>query len=116
MVSSSKVPDSEISVFQEILENKLYQVQNFQMSKVGFHYRPFRSDEWIQYYPFCDDFGPMNIGSVVRFIERLEREIHASADCKIVYQVENGKRALTNSGMLAFDSHFLGYENHSKMF
>jgi hypothetical protein len=51
----------------------------------------------MQYYPICDDFGPMNMSAIVEFITLLEQEMAAFSTSRIVYCVCNGARELTNA-------------------
>ena len=63
----------------------------------------FQLDGEIEYHPFCDDFGPLNISSTIRFIKQMEDEILAcnQASCKkLVLSVDNGKRSLSNAAAL----------------
>ncbi len=57
-------------------------------------------DESIQYFPLCDDFGPMNLASVVKFIRQLDNELETFSSCVLLYVVEKGQRALTNAVFL----------------
>jgi hypothetical protein len=54
----------------------------------------------VDYHSFCDDFGPMNLSSVVNFIEQLEKELSLNPQAKIIYCVSSSKRALTNASFL----------------
>ena len=57
----------------------------------------------IQYHPYCDDFGPMNMACTIRFIEQLDQEMTAcaKASCRqLVLSVGGGRRRLTNATML----------------
>ena len=54
----------------------------------------------MDYCPFCDDFGPMNLSTIVDFIELLEKQILHSPGARIVYMVDQGKRALSNAVFL----------------
>jgi cell division cycle 14 len=66
-------------------------------------YLSFSMDAAVQYHSFCDDFGPMNLSSTVRFIKQLEQELAACAQscCRqLVLSVESGPRPLTNAVML----------------
>ena len=59
--------------------------------------------ETIQYHPFCDDFGPMNMACTTRFIEQLDQEMAACAraSCaQLVLSVESGRRPFANALML----------------
>ena len=60
--------------------------------------RLFNNTPGVQYRPFCDDFGPMNMSSTIRFMKQLENEIAAvSAGEKLLYVVDEGSRPLTNA-------------------
>ena len=52
------------------------------------------------YYPFCDDFGPMDFGSTATFVERLEDKINRIETDTIVYAAEDGPRAFMNAALL----------------
>jgi cell division cycle 14 len=63
----------------------------------------FQNDAAIEYHPYCDDFGPMNISTTINFIKQLEKEILACTQIscdQLVYSVQDGRRALTNAAML----------------
>ena len=51
----------------------------------------------LEYFPYCDDFGPLNMSCVVRFIERIDLEIAAFPDQRILFFAKPGKRMLTNA-------------------
>jgi protein-tyrosine phosphatase len=59
----------------------------------------FYADE-LEYFAFCDDFGPMNFASVVSFIGILEQEIMDCSSHALVFCARNGRRALTNATFL----------------
>ena len=63
-------------------------------------FRCFRPQSTITYIPFCDDFGPMNMACVSQFVILLDAELVHDTFSKIVYCVENGRRALTNAVFL----------------
>jgi cell division cycle 14 len=54
----------------------------------------------FQYRPHGDDFGPLNLASIVDFIRALEKEFSDYPDCKIVFCVDEGRRVLTNAVFL----------------
>ena len=54
----------------------------------------------LEYFPFCDDFGPMNMGCVIRFMEQLDQELALFPEHKVVLYVESGKREFTNAVFL----------------
>ena len=63
----------------------------------------FRNDEYVQYHPYCDDFGPMNLSSTIHFIKLLDAKISECAAQGIgmlVYSVDSGRRPLSNGLML----------------
>ena len=63
----------------------------------------FQNDTSIEYHPYCDDFGPMNISTTINFIKQLENELLACSQIscdQLVYSVQKGRRALTNAAML----------------
>ena len=54
----------------------------------------------VTYHSYCDDFGPMNMASTLRFIEQLEAEMEAAlaSNCdQLVYVVDEGRRPLCNA-------------------
>ena len=63
-------------------------------------FRVFKTRDSIQYYPLCDDFGPMNMACVVRFIEQLDEELTKYPSSRLFFCVEDGKRNLTNAVFL----------------
>ena len=63
-------------------------------------FRIFKPMDTIFYSPFCDDFGPMNLASIVCFVEQLDYEIDEYPDSQFFYCVEEGKRNLTNAVFL----------------
>ena len=63
----------------------------------------FRYAPAIQYQPFCDDFGPFNMLSTIRFIQQLKDEIVAAlkeACYQLVCAVPDTSRSLSNAVML----------------
>ena len=78
---------------------KVHIAQNVSPS-VGKFYRFFKPPKSVQYYPLCDDFGPMNMSSVLRFVQAIGDEIEAHPTQKIIYVVDHGRRSLTNGVFL----------------
>ena len=66
-------------------------------------YRTFSSESAWQYFPFCDDFGPINMASTTNFVEELDRQISncLAAKCsRLVYSIESGPRPMSNAAFL----------------
>jgi cell division cycle 14 len=63
-------------------------------------FRCFRPQTLLKYTPYCDDFGPMDMSSVTRFIELLDQELQDHPACTVMYCVDDGRRALTNAVFL----------------
>jgi cell division cycle 14 len=66
----------------------------------GMECRIFQPTRAMKYQCFCDDFGPVNMASVVDFIKRLQSEIESFPTSKIIFVVDDGRRALTNAVFL----------------
>jgi cell division cycle 14 len=82
-------------VFIPVIRDHVFVAQNIPRPR-GTAIRCFSTVRNFQYEPLCDDFGPMNISSVTRFIGKIESEISSNPECKIVYMVEPGRRSLSN--------------------
>ena len=54
----------------------------------------------ITYDAFCDDFGPMNLLSIIRFIQALDQQAGHGVSDSIAYVTDSGPRALTNAVFL----------------
>ena len=82
------------------VNDRVYIAQNID----GFHFNEsfvcFRPTKAMQYDSFCDDFGPVNISCVARFIKSLDNSLNSFPESKIVFCVEKGRRNLTNAVFL----------------
>jgi cell division cycle 14 len=58
------------------------------------------STENTAYDAFCDDFGPMNLLSIVDFIQTLDQQVDAGISDTVVYVAKKGPRGLTNAVFL----------------
>jgi cell division cycle 14 len=88
-------------LFHAVIGDRVYLAERQAASVNGgrrMHF--FNTDEELHYVPFCDDFGPMNLASVERFIEILERKLEEHQDCSIVYCVQEKTRHVTNAVFL----------------
>ena len=61
----------------------------------GRAFHSFNTDDELYYVPYCDDFGPLNLFSVLRFVEILESKLDEYTDCPIVYRVDGDARSLS---------------------
>ena len=91
--------ETDTSEFHCILDDKLF-LANDRNKSCGLDYHHFSTTEYLEYHPLCDDFGPMNIASVISFVEMLEDEMEFNPSKKVVYLVEKGRRAFTNGVFL----------------
>jgi cell division cycle 14 len=91
------------------ISNASFARQIFDRVCLAHYVKPFNSTEkfrcflpqtTIQYHAYRDDFGPMSIASVARFIDLLDQELQAHPNCKVVLCADDGSRALTNATFL----------------
>jgi cell division cycle 14 len=80
---------------QQVLEDRLYAVQGVEALPPGTAFRWFQP-KGLEYLPFCDDFGPMDMSTVVHFIEQLRDELDCHPDAKLIYSISSDRRALAN--------------------
>ena len=60
----------------------------------------FTSGEEFSYFPFCDDFGPMNLGQAFKFIDVIEEKKSTFPNHKLLYYCEQDQRSMTNAVFL----------------
>ena len=60
----------------------------------------FSTDAVLEYEPLVNEFGPMSLSHVIRFVEILDHQIDAHPGQKIVYYAGQGKKKLTNAVFL----------------
>ena len=79
-----------------IANERIYVAQNIQgsLDKV-FHC--FSADDVLDYEPVRNEFGPLRLSSLIRFVEMLESQIAAHPKQKIVCYVGQDKRKLTSA-------------------
>jgi hypothetical protein len=81
--------------------DRLYISQDLDISTVGRKYHCFSSHGMIEYHALCDDFGPMNLVAVVKFIRLLEEELEERAPgISLIYVADQGRRGLSNAVFL----------------
>ena len=81
------------------ITDRLYVAQNIDQISVRVRqpFKCFRPQKALQYEPFCDDFGPVNISCVADFIKSLDWNFDSYPDSQIIFCVDEGKRNLTNA-------------------
>ena len=89
-----------VSVMHAAISDRLYICQGVDILPEGHRFIRFLPDESIHYYPLCDDFGPMSLASVIKFVRQLESKLEANPDSTFFYCVEMGQRPLTNAVFL----------------
>ena len=87
-------------IIRSVLGDHLYIAQGIDDVSMQAGFRIFKLDPTIQYFPLCDDFGPMNMACVTSFILQLDRERADHPDCRLVFCVDDGRRSLTNAVFL----------------
>ena len=80
-----------------VLQHRLYICQNVDVLPDADQFKTFVPKESVQYHAICDDFGPMNMSSVIRFVEQLHGELEQYPSCTLLYAVDESKRSLTNT-------------------
>lgn len=90
---------ANISLLQPVIDDRVYVAQHISPANAK-NYRCFSTVGLFEYHALCDDFGPMNMSCVVRFITLLDEEMSSFPNSKIAYCSEHGRRALANSVFL----------------
>ena len=90
----------ESCTISSVINERLYLAHNVDERRFSKSFRYFRKPSGVQYNPFCDDFGPMNMSSIVDFIRALDSELSSFPNSKIVFCIEKGRRHLTNAVFL----------------
>ena len=75
----------------------VYLSQGIDVLPEGECFRVFVPDTSIQYFPLCDDFGPMNMSSVIKFARQLDDDLIQFPSCTLFYSVDNTRRSLSNA-------------------
>ena len=83
-----------------VVNQRVYLVQNMENGSLPRSLRRFRPVSAVNYNPFCDDFGPMNMSCIVDFIWSLDTELSAFPESEIAFCVEDGRRNMTNAVFL----------------
>ena len=83
------------------VSDRLYIAQNIESVNFGDQYQCFYPKDAVQYQNYCDDFGPLNLQSIARFIHHLDKKFATFPESKIVFCVDKGRRSLTNAILLS---------------
>ena len=83
-------------IMRPFFQHRLYLCQGIDILPDGDHFRFFQPNQSIHYHAFCDDFGPMNMSSVIRFVRQLDTELDQHS-CTLLYRVIKSRRDLTNA-------------------
>ena len=82
------------------IKESLFIAQNIDKSSLPEQFRCFQLIHNIKYRALRNDFGPMNLSSIVVFIQSLDDELKNFPEKQIVLCVSKGKRNLTNAVFL----------------
>ena len=80
--------------------DRLYLCQDVDILPQGDAFRLFVPDRSIAYFPLCDDFEPMNMSSIIKFVRQLDSELDLFPSCIFFYSVDASRRSLTNAVFL----------------
>jgi hypothetical protein len=86
-------------MMRPVIDDALYLAQGVDCLPPGDVFRLFEP-QGLEYHPFCDDFGPMNMSSVVHFAEQLRDEFAAHPRSRLIYSVGSDRRSLANGAFL----------------
>ena len=84
-------------IMRPVIEDIVYLVQGINHLPCSETFRWFEPDETVVYDPFCDDFGPLNMSSILNFAKQLLTELADHRGCRFFYRADNDKRSLTNA-------------------
>ena len=90
----------ETPLVHAVLDDKLYITQGVDTLPRSRNIRWFEPPKSMEYHPLCDDFGPMNMASVLQFAEQLHSELCQNPTCRFFVPSAEGRRPLTNSVFL----------------
>ena len=91
---------TEAPFIYPVINDSLYVAQGIDSFSHNAGFRIFRPDPEVQYFPLCDDFGPMNMACLASFVLQLDKELADFPSGRVVYCVEDDRRSLTNAVFL----------------
>jgi cell division cycle 14 len=83
-----------------VIGDRVYICQGIDLLPEGCDFRRFEPNRAVSYQPFCDDFGPMGMSSVIHFIQQLDSELESFPSCMLFYCIDRDRRSLTNAVFL----------------
>jgi cell division cycle 14 len=83
-----------------LFQDRLFLAHGVDDIVFGDSYHCLRPANEMRYHAYCDDFGPVNMASVIDFVKLVEKEMAQSLECKVVVCVDEGHRSLTNAVFL----------------
>ena len=86
----------------EIISNKLYWISDKTPPRNQKNSFYFCIDDELVYQPFCNDFGPLNIGMTYKFCVELEKLVKntSTAGCKIFHYTSLSPQKRSNAALL----------------
>eukprot|EP00292_Cryptomonas_paramecium_P012152 CAMPEP_0113707778 /NCGR_PEP_ID=MMETSP0038_2-20120614/28597_1 /TAXON_ID=2898 /ORGANISM="Cryptomonas paramecium" /LENGTH=298 /DNA_ID=CAMNT_0000633375 /DNA_START=1 /DNA_END=893 /DNA_ORIENTATION=- /assembly_acc=CAM_ASM_000170 len=100
MKAIDEIMEIQCQFVKTVLKDRFYICQNMEKPPESKNAKVFVPDEAIQYYSLCDDFGPLNMSSIMKFVRQLDEEMTKYPSMTFFYAVENGVRNLTNAVFL----------------
>ena len=88
------------------IDDIVYLAQGVDILPSGDKFKIFKM-KGLEYQPFSDDFGPLNMSCITHFIEMVNQELDDIKDSVIIFCVDKGSRALTNAVFLLGCYHIL---------
>jgi cell division cycle 14 len=87
-------------LLRQAIGDQIYLGQDLDGLNFSHPFRCLHLSRAVQYEPYCDDFGPMNMSSTIDFIRLLDKEDETYPEAKIVVVANRNKRDLTNAVFL----------------
>jgi cell division cycle 14 len=85
-----------VPVYHPCIMNRLYLAQHV-VVRPDTMTHCFSTQGVVEYLPIFNDFGPMGMSSIFRFVELIDQKFASHPDGILVYCVESGKKPLTNA-------------------
>ena len=89
-----------LTFLHAVLDQQVYLAQGVVGIHFGDDFKCTQFKHAVEYSAFCDDFGPMNMSSVLKFVQQLDEELASHPSCTFFYAIDNCQRSLTNAVFL----------------